>query len=184
MVSNIIESVDSPDSVEGEGSLIAFRKRPGVRRLSIMTTALGVAALLVACSSSAGAAPSGSSSRADASQGGSISLVAYSTPASAYAKLIAAFQATRAGKGVTVTTSFGPSGQQAKSVIAGLPADVVNFSTETDMAKLVKAGLVSPKWDTVGPAHGMVTDSVVAFVVRKGNPLHIHSWADLVKSGV
>jgi len=32
--------------------------------------------------------------------------------------------------------------------------------------------------------HGMVTDSVVVFVVRNGNPKNIHTWADLAKSGV
>ena len=30
----------------------------------------------------------------------------------------------------------------------------------------------------------MVTNSIVAFVVRKGNPKHITTWADLVKPGV
>ena len=84
----------------------------------------------------------------------------------------------------TVTTSFGASGTQAKNVISGQSADVVNFSLSPDMAKLVKAGLVSSSWDTVGPAKGMVTDSVVAFVVRKGNPDHIENWSDLIKSGV
>ena len=28
---------------------------------------------------------------------------------------------------------------------------------------------------------GIVTDSVVVFVVRDGNPKHIHSWNDLIK---
>ena len=98
--------------------------------------------------------------------------------------MIAAFQKTPAGKHVTFTTSFGASGQQAKNVIAGQPADVVNFSLEPDMAKVLKAGLVSSSWDTVGPDHGMVTNSVVVFVVRKGNPKHITTWADLTKPGV
>ena len=113
-----------------------------------------------------------------------INLVAYSTPASAYAKLISAFEQTSAGKNVSVTSSFGASGTQAKDVVDGQPADVVNFSLEPDMAKLVKAGLVSSDWDTVGPAHGMVTNSVVVFVVRKGNPDHIQNWSDLIKPGV
>jgi sulfate transport system substrate-binding protein len=30
----------------------------------------------------------------------------------------------------------------------------------------------------------MVTDSVVVFVVRDGNPKHIHTWGDLAKKGV
>jgi sulfate/thiosulfate transport system substrate-binding protein len=116
-------------------------------------------------------------------QGGSVSLVAYSTPKPAYAVLAKAFAATKAGAGVTITPSFGPSGTQATSVVNGLPADVVNFSLDPDMTKVVKAGLVSSSWNS-GPTKGMVTNSIVSFIVRKGNPKHITTWADLVKSGV
>jgi sulfate/thiosulfate-binding protein len=115
---------------------------------------------------------------------GNVNLIAYSTPAAAYAAIDTAFSKLPAGHGVTVAGSFGPSGTQATNVVNGQAADVVNFSLEPDMDKLVKAGLVSPKWDTVGPDHGIVTDSVVVFVVRKGNPKHIKTWADLVKPGV
>ncbi len=85
---------------------------------------------------------------------------------------------------MSIAGSYGPSGTQSTNVVNGQPADVVNFSLEPDMEKLVKAGIVSPTWDTVGPDHGMVTDSVVVFIVRKGNPKHITTWADLVKTGV
>jgi len=51
------------------------------------------------------------------------------------------------------------------------------------MAKLVKAGLVSSSWDKT-PTKGIVTNSIVSFVVRPGDPKHITTWADLVKSGV
>jgi sulfate/thiosulfate transport system substrate-binding protein len=116
-------------------------------------------------------------------QGGSVSLVAYSTPKPAYTVLDQDFAATKAGSGVTISPSFGPSGTQATSVVDGLPADVVNFSLEPDMDKLVKAGLVSSSWDK-GPTKGMVTNSIVSFIVRPGNPKHITTWADLVKPGV
>jgi sulfate/thiosulfate transport system substrate-binding protein len=120
---------------------------------------------------------------AGAASGGSVALVAYSTPKPAYAALITAFNQTAAGQGVTFSQSFGPSGTQATSVTQGLPADVVNFSLDPDMAKLVTAGLVSPNWDS-GPTKGIVTDSIVSFIVRPGNPKHIKTWADLVKPGV
>lgn len=120
---------------------------------------------------------------ATASGGKQIDLVAYSTPQAAYADLAPAFAGTPQGNGVTVRQSFGPSGAQSRAVLAGQPADVVEFSLEPDIAKLVDAGIVDPSWDA-GPHHGIVTDSVVVFVVRKGNPLHIHDWADLVKPGV
>ncbi len=117
------------------------------------------------------------------SAGGSLSLVAYSTPKPAYTVLIKAFQATPAGKHVTFTQTYGPSGTEATAVVEGLPATVVNFSLEPDMEKLVKAGLVSSSWDK-GPTDGIVTDSVVAFIVRKGNPKHIKTWASIVKKGI
>ena len=118
-----------------------------------------------------------------AQTGGTINLVAYSTPKPAYTVLAQDFAKTKSGSGVTVSSSFGPSGTQATSVVNGLPADVVNFSLEPDLDKLVKAGLVSSSWDK-GATKGMVTDSIVSFVVRPGNPKHITSWADLVKPGV
>ena len=112
-----------------------------------------------------------------------LALVAYSTPKEAYAKLIPAFQGTPAGKSVSFTQSYGASGDQARAVIQGLPADVVEFSLEPDLTDLVKAGLVSKGWDR-GAYHGMVSDSVVVFVVRNGNPKHIKSWNDLTRPGI
>jgi len=123
----------------------------------------------------------GSSSSGGASK--SVSLVAYSTPQGAFEKLIPAFQATSAGKGVSFSQSFGPSGEQSRSVVNGLHADVVNLSTEPDVEKLVKAGLVSSNWNQ-NATHGFVTDSVAVIIVRKGNPKHITGWSDLIKPGV
>jgi sulfate transport system substrate-binding protein len=120
---------------------------------------------------------------AGAQAGGTVNLVAYSTPKPAFTILAADFAKTKAGAGVTVSSSFGPSGTQATSVVDGLPADVVNFSLEPDLNKLVKAGLVASTWDK-NATKGVVTDSIVSFIVRPGNPKHITTWADLVKPGV
>jgi sulfate transport system substrate-binding protein len=52
---------------------------------------------------------------------------------------------------------------------------------------LVNAGLVSKKWASYpsgSAVNGFVTDSVVAIVVRAGNPLGITGWNSLTKSGV
>ena len=127
------------------------------------------------------AAGCGSSS----SSGGSVklNLVAYSTPAEVYAKLIPAFNKTAAGKGVGFNQSYGASGDQSRAVVAGQPADVVHFSLEPDMARLVDAKLVSSSWDQ-NQFHGIVANSVVVFIVRKGNPKNIKTWADLTKPGV
>jgi sulfate/thiosulfate transport system substrate-binding protein len=115
--------------------------------------------------------------------GGTVNLVAYSTPKAAFGAEVAAFQATKAGNGVSFSQSFAASGTQANGVVSGLPADVVNFSTTLDMTKLVTAGLVSKTWDK-NSTSGMVTNSIVSFIVRKGNPKHIKTWADLIKPGV
>src|SRR6266508_4311268 len=112
-----------------------------------------------------------------------LSLVAYSTPREAYAALIPAFQKTDAGKGVTFSQSYGASGDQSRAVAAGLPSDVVELSLAPDMTKLADAGLVAKDWNS-DQYKGMVTDSVVAIAVRRGNHKNIHTWADLVKPGV
>jgi sulfate/thiosulfate transport system substrate-binding protein len=115
--------------------------------------------------------------------GGQIALVAYSTPKEAYAELIPAFNKTAQGKGVKFTQSYGASGDQARAVQSGLPADFVALSLAPDVDKLVEPGLVDKSWAD-NDTQGFVTDSVVVFAVRKGNPKHIKTWADLVKDGV
>jgi sulfate/thiosulfate-binding protein len=123
------------------------------------------------------------SSSSGSSGGGNLSLVAYSTPKEAYAALIPAFNKTPQGKGVSFTQSYGPSGDQARAVISGLPSDVVALSLAPDVNKLVDAKKVAAGWDK-GPDKGFVTNSVVVFAVRKGNPKNIKTWDDLIKPGV
>ena len=60
---------------------------------------------------------------------GTVDLVAYSTPKPAYDQLIKAFNATPAGKGVGFTSSYGASGDQARSVLSGLDAGYVAFAS-------------------------------------------------------
>jgi sulfate transport system substrate-binding protein len=87
------------------------------------------------------------------------------------------------GAGVSFDQSYGASGEQSRAVEAGLRADVVAFSLEPDMTRLVEPGIVPVDWNA-GEHKGMVTDSVVVFVVRKGNPKGIKTWDDLTKDGV
>jgi sulfate/thiosulfate transport system substrate-binding protein len=112
-----------------------------------------------------------------------LALVAYSTPKDAYAQLITAFQKTAAGQGVSFSQSYGASGDQSRAVAAGLPADIVALSLAPDVSSLVQKHLVPQSWNK-DKFHGMVTRSVVVFVVRDGNPKHIKTWSDLVKPGV
>jgi sulfate transport system substrate-binding protein len=112
-----------------------------------------------------------------------LALVAYSTPQTAYEQLIKAFQATPEGKNVTFTKSFGASGDQSRAVESGLKADVVAFSLEPDLTRLVKAGIVADDWNA-DATEGMITDSVVVIATRKGNPKGLKDWDDLTKAGV
>jgi sulfate transport system substrate-binding protein len=92
-------------------------------------------------------------------------------------------QIRRAGRHHRCRRRPGPARDQSRAVEAGLAADVVAFSLEPDMTRLVKANIVAPDW-SARPDKGNVTDSVVVFVVRKGNPKQIKTWSDLVKPGV
>lgn len=112
-----------------------------------------------------------------------LALVAYSTPQEAYDQIIEAFRRTPQGRNITFTKSYGGSGEQSRAVESGLTADVVAFSLEPDMTRLVKKGLVAEDW-AAGEHKGMVAESLSVFVVRKGNPEKIRDWADLVKPGI
>src|ERR1700729_1018642 len=99
-------------------------------RLIAVTAALTAAAIgLGACSSGLSNAGGGGSKK--------VAIIAYSVPKPAYDALESAFQKTAAGAGVSFSASYGASGTQSKAVASGQPADYVNFSTGSDMTKLV-----------------------------------------------
>src|SRR6476661_6288690 len=127
-----------------------------MRRIALVTVAV-LAAVAVAAVAAA------------ATRDSTLSLVAYSTPKEAFATIIPAFQATPAGKGVSFTQSYGASGDQSRAVEGGLAADVVTFSLAPDVDRLVKSGQVAADWANT-PTQGNVSRSVVALIVRKGNP--------------
>ena len=152
-----------------------------MNRSRLLYLALTLALLAVTACGGASDSTSGGSSTDKGSK--SLSLVAYSTPQVVYDEIIPEFQKTGDGEGVGFKSSFGASGEQSRAVEAGLKADVVSFSTEPDMTRLVDAGLVGKDWNTT-PNKGLVTTSVVSFIVRKGNPKNIKTWDDLIKPGV
>jgi len=151
-----------------------------VKARMLSAAAVALVALVAAGCGGASDTKDGSSSSGG---GEKLSLVAYSTPQVVYDELQPKFAATGAGEGTSFSSSYGASGDQSRAVESGLPADVVAFSLAPDITRLVKANLVSSDW-TSEPHKGMVTDSVTTFVVRKGNPKNIHTWADLLKPGV
>jgi sulfate/thiosulfate-binding protein len=133
--------------------------------------------LLTAC------APSPSSSTTSDGEKSTLSLVAYSVPKAADGAVKRAFAKTDSGDGVTWRESYGASGDQSRAVVGGLKADVVHFSLSPDITRLVDEGIVDKSWDRNGH-QGILSTSVVAIVVRKGNPKNIQSFADLAKPGV
>jgi sulfate/thiosulfate transport system substrate-binding protein len=144
---------------------------------------VGLLAALAALAVAVVAAGCGGSDDASGS-GGSVALVAYSTPQQAFEEgLIPAFQETSGGEGSDFTTSFGSSGDQRRAVEAGQSADFVDLSLEPDMTSLVEEGLVDKNWNA-NENKGIITDSVVVFSVRPGNPEGIESWEDLVSGDV
>ncbi|MGZ4514686.1 MAG: sulfate ABC transporter substrate-binding protein [Mycobacterium sp.] len=151
----------------------ALRWRP------VVTLAL-IVAVIAGCSGGASDVVGGGG---PANAHTSITLVAYSVPEPGWSKVIPAFNAAEEGKGVQVITSYGASGDQSRGVVDGKPADVVNFSVEPDITRLVKAGKVSKEWNT-DATKGIPFGSVVTLVVRKGNPKNIRDWDDLVRPGV
>jgi len=150
-------------------------------RYRLLFLALTLALLAVTACGGSSDSSSGGSSTDKGSK--SLSLVAYSTPQVVYDEIIPAFQKTGSGEGVGFKSSFGASGEQSRAVEAGLKADVVSFSIEPDMTRLVDAGLVAKDWAST-PTKGLVTTSVVSFIVREGNPKNIKTWDDLIKPGV
>ena len=148
-------------------------------RIFAGVAALALAAALAGCAGTVNADNGGGASGGPVT----LSLVAYSTPQAAYEALIKAFQATPEGRNVTFTQSYGASGDQSRAVAAGLKADIVAFSLEPDITRLVTAKLVAPDWNA-DATKGMITDSVVVIATRKGNPKGIRTWDDLVRPGV
>jgi sulfate/thiosulfate-binding protein len=141
-----------------------------------------VALVVVGCGGGSSDEAGGSDSANDDAST-KLSLVAYAVPKVGFGKVIPAFQATPEGRGVGFSQSYGASGDQSRKVESGLETDVVNFSVEPDVTRLVDAGLVDEDWNA-NEHRGIPFGSVVTIVVRRGNPLGIRTWDDLLRDGV
>ena len=85
---------------------------------------------------------------------------------------------------VNIQQSHGGSGKQARSVIDGLPADVVTLGLAYDIDAIAKTGLLPDYWQSRLLHNSTPYTSTIVFVVRKGNPKGIKDWDDLIKSGI
>ena len=89
------------------------------------------------------------------------------------------------GQKVTIRTSHGGSGKQARSVIDGLEADVVTLALAGDIDAIARESKRLPdNWQSRLPNNASPYTSTIVFVVRKGNPKAIKDWPDLAKTGV
>jgi sulfate transport system substrate-binding protein len=92
---------------------------------------------------------------------------------------------SKTGADVTINQSHGGSGSQSRAVIDGLSADVVTLGLAYDIDAIAeKAKLLPANWQTRLPNNSSPYTSTIIFLVRKGNPKHIHDWSDIVKPGV
>ena len=142
----------------------------------------GLSLSLVACGKSGNSQP-GVKQKKDIE----ITLVGYAVPKAAHNRIIKKFAAKwqqEHNQKVTFRQTYGGSGSQTRAVLDGLPADVVHLALGSDVNKLAKAALVAADWDKKLPNKGIVAQSVVAIVTRRGNPKQIKSFADLARTDV
>jgi sulfate/thiosulfate-binding protein len=127
---------------------------------------------------------------AGAAQAADVTLlnVSYDPTRELYKAENAAFAAqwkAKTGDNLTINQSHGGSGAQSRAVIDGLDADVVTLALAYDIDAIAqKAQLLPANWQTRLPEHSTPYTSTVVFLVRKGNPWHIHDWPDLIKPGI
>src|SRR3954469_21461016 len=100
-------------------------------------------------------------------------------------KSFAEYWKKKTGDTVTIKQSHGGSGKQARSVIDGLPADVVTLALAADVDAIATQGKLLPvNWEERLPDHSAPYTSTIVFLVRKGNPKGIKDWGDLVKPAI
>src|SRR6195952_2146391 len=111
--------------------------------------------------------------------------VSYDPTRELYKDLGNAFAAQWKADKVTVNTSNGGSGAQARAVIDGLQADALTLALAADIDAVSKnAGVLPADWQKRLPQNSAPYTSTIVFLVRKGNPWKIKDWNDLVKPGI
>lgn len=93
------------------------------------------------------------------------------------------WQATT-GRTVEITVTHGGSGSQVRTVLDGLPADVLTMPLAGDIQAVEAAGLIEPGWQSEFDLNSSPYLSTIVFLVRAGNPKNIQSWDDLIREDV
>jgi sulfate/thiosulfate-binding protein len=113
--------------------------------------------------------------------------VSYDPTRELYQEINSAFAKNWAGQTkqtVQVRQSHGGSGKQARSVIDGLPADVVTLALAYDIDEIAQRGLINKNWQKRLPLNSSPYYSTIVLLVRHGNPKNIKDWDDLIRPGV
>lgn len=114
--------------------------------------------------------------------------VSYDPTRELYAEFNVAFAKywkEKTGDTLTIQQSNGGSGKQARSVLDGLPADVVTLALGYDIDSLYQKGKLIPQdWQKRLPNNSSPYTSTIIFLVRKGNPKGIKDWDDLARPGI
>ncbi|TXN25735.1 sulfate ABC transporter substrate-binding protein [Methylobacterium sp. WL19] len=114
--------------------------------------------------------------------------ISYDPTRELYKEINAAFieeWKAKTGETVTIRAAHGGSGSQARTVIDGIPADVVTLGIPSDIDAISRISKKIPAdWRTKLPNEGLPYTSTVVFLVRKGNPKGVKDWGDLVKPDV
>ena len=88
-----------------------------------------------------------------------------------YNAAFAKYWKAKTGQDLHVNQSHGGSGKQARSVIDGLPADVVTLALAADVDAIATKGKLLPvNWQSRLPQNSAPYTSTIVFLVRKGNP--------------
>ena len=145
-------------------------------------TAIAVAGLLVV-------AACGGDDDAESSDGGggggeeTLNIVGFAVPEEANNAIYEKFKETPEGE-----KPASPRAPTAPRATRAVPSRAARgrlrpLLDRPDVTRLVDAGLVAEDWNQ-NETDGIVSDSVVVFVVEEGNPLGIETWDDLLQDDV
>lgn len=118
---------------------------------------------------------------------GEILNVSYDIARELFAQLNPVFAAewkAKSGQALEIKQSHAGTSKQARSIMEGLPADVVTFNQFLDIQVLADRKFVAADWQKKFPNNASPYYSLPAFLVRKGNPKNVKDWSDLVRPDV
>jgi sulfate/thiosulfate-binding protein len=92
----------------------------------------------------------------------------------------------RTGRTIAFNMSHGGSGKQSRAIVDGLDADVATLALAYDIDSIAsrRPDVLTPGWQQRLPDRSAPYTSTIVFLVRKGNPRHIHDWGDLARPGI